>query len=204
MSGPRAAVDGVRDLARDVQRFGLLSASSVVDRYLDLVDRAVGGAPAETAPQPGRPTDPFTDGDVSALVESAARVAQTYLGLLEAATKITEPTARVTAVTLVLDAVRPGDVAQGAIWVHNPGPEPTRGSMVTISALVGAHGACLDATRVGCVPSEVPAIAPGESAQVDVSVRVPDDQPPGHYHGVVIGSLSPGRPIQVSVEVLAS
>lgn len=203
MSTPRAAADGVRDLARDVQRFGLLSASSVVERYVDLVDRAVGGAPVAAAPgSSDRPSDPFMDGDMSALVDSATRVAQAYLGLLDAATGPAEPAAP--AEGLVLDAAQAGQVTQAPLWVHNPGTEPTGDLTVTMGVLVAADGASLNAASVWCAPARLDGVAPRGSAQLEVRVQVPHDQPAGIYHGFVLVSLAPADPIQVTVEVLAS
>ena len=201
MSAPRAAASGVRDLARDVQRFGLLSASSVVDRYIDLVDRAVGGGPAAPSPHPSdRPSEQAGDGDMSALVASAARLAEAYLDVLEAAAQTTETSAATEVLTL--DAGRPGEMLQSPLWVHNPGLEPSSAMTLTVGPLVASGGATLDATSVACVPGDVRSIGPRESVRLEVTVAVPSDQQPGVYHGFVVSSLAPSVPMRVTVEVL--
>lgn len=201
MSGPRVTVDGVRDLARDVQRFGLLSATSVVERYVDLVDQAVGKATTPAPSRPGdRPWDPLLGGDTSALIDSATRVAEAYLGLLDAASSMTQRDAA--AARLVLAAVRPGATSQAPLYVHNPGSDPSGALTVTMGSLMAADGACLREPSVRCVPARVEGIAPHGSVRLDVSVHVPSDQPPGIYHGVVVSSLAPAEPIGIMVEVL--
>lgn len=201
MSAPRTAASGVRDLARDVQRFGLLSASSVVDRYIDLVDAAVGRTPATAAPPASeRPSREFEDADTTALVDSAARVAEAYLGLLDAAAQAA--TSASTTAGLVLDPGRPGEVVRSLLWVHNPGAEPTGAMTLTVGSLVAAGGASLAASRVDCDPSEVDSIDARGSIQLEFRVQVPNDQPPGTYHGIVVCSLAPTEPMRVAVEVL--
>ena len=205
MSAPRAAVDGVRDLARDVQRFGLLSATSVVERYVELVDRAISTAPVAGDPQPtdrpDRPSDPLGDGDPTALVDSAARVADAYLELLQATARQPRPTG--SGDRLVLDAVPPGSTAQAPLYVHNPGPDPTSELTVVVGSLVTAGGACLSASSVSCAPARVDSIGTFGSVRLDVTVQVPSEQPPGTYHGFAVGSLCPEEPLRVTVEVLA-
>lgn len=201
MSAPRAAASGVRDLARDVQRFGLLSASSVVDRYVDLVDRAVGGWPAAPSPHPSeRPSEQSGDGDTNALVASAARLVEAYLDVLEAAAQTTDPSAATEVLTL--DVGRPGEMLQSPLWVHNPCLEPSGAMTLTVGPLVASGGATLDATRVACVPGDVSSIGPLESVRLEIAVEVPSDQPPGVYHGFVVSSLAPSEPMRVTVEVL--
>ncbi|MGB9375203.1 MAG: hypothetical protein WCA82_13725 [Jiangellales bacterium] len=203
MSSPRGAADGVRHLARDVQRFGLLSAASVVERYVDLVDRTMSGAPQAGAPATGvsdRPSGPSMDRDTSVLVESATGVAEAYLGLLDAAARLAEPFTPTTG--LVLDPVQPGGGSQASLWVHNPGDEPTEGLTVTMSALVSADGASLDGTAATCTPSRLDSIAGRGSARLDVRVDVPHDQRPGEYHGLVLVSLAAGEPISIRLQVV--
>ena len=140
------------------------------------------------------------DRDTSALVDSAARVAEAYLGVLEAAARLAEPSTP--SIGLVLDPIQPGGTRQAPVWVHNPGDEPTEGLTVTMSALVTAEGASLDGDRARCTPSRLDRIAARGSAQVDVRVDVPRDQRPGMYHGLVLVSCAAGEPISVRVEVL--
>jgi hypothetical protein len=187
-----------------VQRFGLLSAASVVERYVDLVDRTMGGAPQTSASAPrasDRPAGPFMDRDTSVLVESATGVAEAYLGLLDAAARLAEPSTPTTG--LVLDPVQPGGWTQASLWVHNPGDEPTQGLTVTMSALVTADGASLDGASATCTPSRLDSITGRGSARLDVRVDVPHDQRPGEYHGLVLVSLAAGEPISIRLEVVA-
>jgi hypothetical protein len=198
------AADEVRHLARDVQRFGLLSAASVVERYVDLVGATVGVTSAATAERPtDRPSDPSVDTDPTALVDSATRIADAYLGLLDATTRLVEPSTSARP-CLLLEAVAPGGTTRATLWVHNDGPEPADALTVTMGALVAANGASLGPASVACTPSRLGGLRPHGSAQLDVTVHVPPDQPAGTYHGFVLVSLAPGDPVAVEVEVLSS
>ena len=75
---PRQAVGhGAQHLIGDVQRFGLLSAAAVVDRYAELIDRATRD---ESFRSPPLPADERGTGW---MVDSAARIADTYLSLVD-------------------------------------------------------------------------------------------------------------------------
>lgn len=195
-----SAADGVRQLARDVQRFGLLSATSVVERYVELVDTSVVGAPLGGGAPAQQPADPFSGGDSRALVDSVTRIAEACLGLLDAASRAA--VASSSEPGLVLDPVTPGGTTQAWLYVHNPRVEPTGDLVVSHGALVAAEGVSLGAASVSCSPSRLAPISPHGSARVLVQVDVPPDQPSGTYHGFVLVSVAPGEPISVKVRVL--
>lgn len=205
MSATRGAADGARHLARDVQRFGLLSAASVVDRYVDLVDRALGRSPAAatSTPSANRPAAAFMGTGTDPLVDSTTRVAEAFLGLLDAATLMLAAD-RSTEEGLVLGPVPPGDTTQSVLWAHNPAAEPTSDVTVTLGPLVAAEGGSMGADAATCTPERLEGIAAGGSARLDVRVDVPHDQRPGTYHGLVLVSLAPQAPISVRVQVLST
>lgn len=209
MSTPRDVAAGLRGMARDVQRFGLLSASDVVERYVHLVERTADGAraPASAGRGAGTPAQgvPWADGfagtDTTALVESVTAVANSYLSLLDEATRLASPPADAHD-AVVLPAARPGETTHAPVWVHNPAADPTGPATMTLTPLVSARGAHLDAASVRCQPSLLDGIDPGGSLQVDVVVRVPLEQPSDIYHGLLLSSLAVDGPMPVRVEVM--
>lgn len=204
MSTPRDVAAGLRGMARDVQRFGLLSASDVVERYVDLVSRAVSGGPADpgwSADQRMSSADGFAGTDTAALVEAVSQVADSYLAMLDEVTRLASPpTDGHDAV--VLPDTRPGETAQAPVWVHNPTAHPTGPATMTLTPLVSARGSHLDVASVRCQPSLLDGIDPGGSLQVDVVVQVPLEQPSGIYHGLLLSSLAVDGPMPVRVEVM--
>lgn len=178
---------GAAHLVGDVQRFGLLSAATVVDRYTRLVERATSEA-REAAGQP----DPS---DLGRLTDLATRVVDTGLRLADLA----EPRpARV-----VLPPARPGETSEVALWVHNEGSAAAADVSLHLTSLVCGHGASLPATAAGLSPDRVPVVPAGSPREVRLRVVVPVGQAPGEYHGVLLTSAAPEEPTAVTLTVLA-
>ena len=191
-----------RSLVDDVRRFGLLSADTVVDRYLKLVDRAIDGE-TSTAPRPsesvlGGPDGP--DGpDIGGLAETTARLATACLQLLEATASLADGAAGTATLVgkLELPPTEPGLTAQGEIWVHNitASPAPVE---LAVTTLAGPAGLVVPADAVSFAPVRVDPVPSRASAEIRVGVRVPDGQGPGHYQGLI---LTPAAELPVLLQL---
>lgn len=187
----------VRHLVADVQRFGLLSAVTVVDRYIEVVDRAMAQEPTPSSwpPSEGR--------DIGRLAESAARMAEAWLRTLDAAATLAPAVAPPGRDVLVLPTTRPGCASEASLWVHNPTDTPAGAVELHATTLVCANGLGLPTDVVSFAPTRVALVEPGASCQVRVTVRVPLGQSAGQYHGLLLSSAAPDDPVglRVAVEV---
>ena len=190
-----ATLDQVRHLVGDVQRFGLLSAVTVVDRYLEVVDRAMAQ---------GRPTiSPVLsdERDVGRLAESAARMSEAWLRLLDATAALIPAAAPPGRDILVLPAARAGGTSEASLWVHNPTDSPVADVGLHVTSLVAANGLGLPARAVSFTPSGLTLVEPGTSREVRVRVEVPPDQSAGQYHALLLSSAAPYEPVALSLVV---
>lgn len=184
-------------LIGEVQRFGFLSAATVIDRYTGMVDRAVAdghGAPAAYLP-----------GDGDAVVERAARLAEAYLRVVDAtvalATGSREDGLAMERITLPVS--RPASRVEASIWVHNPTGEAATQLHLEATGLVSSAGVSIPASAVSIHPSLLARLPPATSREVQVRVDVPGEQSPGYYHGLILISEGPDEPIGVRLEVLS-
>lgn len=183
-----SAAETARRLVEDVQRLGLHSATSVVERYAVAVEQALGLDPRAGADAPPDP---------SALVDVSARMAQAYLGLLDGVAGLVgrRPAGALEAVEL--PAAPPGGTSTATLWVHNGTVDPVE-VRVRPGPLVSAHGASLPAAAVTVEPPSVTVWAGGRAA-VRLHVTVPGAQPEGTYHGF---ALSPSAgPVALRLDV---
>ena len=182
------------DLVDVVQRFGLFSAATVVDRYSVLVDRLLAAAPPAPHPDGRPPFDP--------VLELAAPVGAAALRLLDSAAALlgagTAPGSATE--TLVLPPTAPGGTAEAAVWVHNATPSGVPAVDLRITELVSAGGLTVPAPAVSLAPDRVDIPAAG-AREVRLAVRVPAGQAPGHYHGLVLTPASPTRPLVLRLDV---
>jgi hypothetical protein len=189
-----ATARGSRDLAGDVQRFGLFSAATVVDRYAVLVDRVLAAAPPTPHPDERAPTDP--------VLQAAAPVLVVALRLLESVAALvgagTPP--GVATETLVLPPTAPGGSARTRLWVHNATRSEAPAVDLRVTELVSASGRTLPAPAVSLAPDRLD-IPAGSAREVWLAVRVPAGQAPDHYHGLVMTPASPERPLMLRLEV---
>lgn len=188
------------ELISDVQRFGLLSATSVVDRYAGLVDRAVGARP----PLDGRRGS--VDPDEERLLDSVTRAADSYVRLLDAAGALVGDASPVRSAAggperVTLPAARPGTSCATVLWVHNPTSASSGPMTVTATTMTSATGSVVPVGAVSVSPSAVEPLAAGSSSQLRLHVDVPRDQPAGRYHGLVLVSAAPEEPLSVSLDV---
>jgi hypothetical protein len=176
-----SAADAARRLVEDVQRLGLHSASSVVERYALAVEQAVGL-------DPGAGVRPPTDPD--ALVDATARMARAYLGLLDGLAGLADRPGRPRRdlETVPLPATRPGASARVSLWVHNGTAGPVD-AVVRIGPLVSAEGGVLPTEAAGLEPTSVAVPAAGR-AEMRLRVDVPGDQPTGTYFGVALSPVA--------------
>jgi hypothetical protein len=179
-------VPGGRDLVGVVQRFGLFSAASVVDRYAEIVDRAIARdlVPASTQPR--------SDGTV--------RLAQVWSRLLDVATaQLPDGAARPEA--LVLPPARPGLGSEASLWLHNTTSSRARDVALHATALLSTAGPAIPAGAVTLLPDRVDPVPAGTSREIRLRVRVPAGQADGIYHGMVVTTAAPTEPLAVTLEV---
>jgi hypothetical protein len=189
-----------RHLIGDVQRFGLLSAATVVDRYTGMVDRAISGDRLGSAPSPSDGLDPGW------LVDRAARLAEAYLRFLDTtavlvASRAERGDAAPEMERILLPAARPASSSETSLWVHNPTSAPSAGIDVEVTGLISSNGGIIPAEAVSASPQSIERLDPSTSREFRLRVDVPGDQPAGYYHGLVLMSESPGEPIALQLEV---
>ena len=190
---------GARDLVGEVRRFGLYSAATVVDRYVEIVDRAIsrdGLAPAPAGEDAGAgwPADP------------AAQVASAWLRVLDATSALlrTEAPRETATATLVLPAVGPGQASEVSFWIHNTTSSPAPDVALHVTPLMSSNGRALAAESVSLVPQRLGLLAAGTSQEVRLRVLLPAGQPPACYLGMVLTSAAPSEPMVVRLEVAES
>ncbi|HLF43260.1 MAG TPA: hypothetical protein VJA46_07015 [Acidimicrobiia bacterium] len=189
-----------RHLIGDVQRFGLLSAATVVDRYTDMVDRAISDDRLGSAPSPSDGLDPGW------LVDGAARVAEAYLRFLEAtavlvASRAEGGDAAPEMERILLPTARPGSSSETSLWVHNPTPAPLGDIDIEVTGLMSSNGVTIPTEAVLASPQRIERLDASSSREFRLRVDVPRDQRVGSYHGLVLISESPGEPIALQLEV---
>jgi hypothetical protein len=186
-----------RRLIGDVQRFGLLSAAAVVDRFTEMVDEAVGGSTS------GR----RASGDAERFVADTARLVEAYLRFLDSGAGLLAVKAEDGGGTatdrVVLPAIAAGGVAESTVWVHNTTAQPGLDISFHPSQLIGPGGAKIGRRATTVAPSRIERLEAGASSELAVRVEVPVDAAPGGYHGVILTSSPPGATIAVQLEVRA-
>jgi len=194
----RPAAHGARALVGDVQRFGLFSAAAVVDRYVEIVNRAIAADAVISRP-------PLAERDATR-ADLAARVAAACLELLDAVTSVlvqagpawTAPDQE----GLTLPRTSAGSGSEVSVWVHNPTAAPVTSVELRATSLAGSRSS-IPVEAVSFTPSSVPVVEPGAARAVRLHVAVPAGQPPGCYHGLVVSSVDGSQPIPMSLEVRA-
>jgi hypothetical protein len=179
-----------RRLVENVRLFGLASADLVVDRYVRLADRAIGGD-GTASPVLPPPT-------VAGIATGATGLAAAWLRLLEATASLADRAAGDAAArgTLDLPATDAGSVAAAAVWVHNTTSSPAAVELAA-TTLVAPGGLAIG---VELVPARLDPLPPRSSAEVQVRVPLPRQQGPGIYHGLVLTSAAE-QPVLLRLEV---
>lgn len=198
---PRQAVGhGAQHLIGDVQRFGLLSAAAVVDRYTELIDRATRDESFRSAPLPA------DERGTGWMVDSAARIAEAYLSLVDTiAALISNRAMPDTAVPnmerLILPPTRSGFGSETSLWVHNSTSSSAAAIDLHMTNLISSNGVSIPASAVSFSPERLDVVDAGTAREVRLRVEVPADQPAGHYHGLVLISADPSEPIALHLDV---
>jgi hypothetical protein len=190
---------GVRHLIEDVQRFGLFSAATVVDRYTAMVDRAIVDDRITSQPSSWDGLDP------GSLVDRAARLGEAYLRFLETTAVIAsragggEP--RPEMETLVLPPARPAGSSETSLWIHNPTSAASTGIEVAVTGLISSKEATIPAQAVWISPQRFDRLDPSTSREIRLRIDVPRDQSAGLYFGLVLISEVPGDHIPLVLKV---
>jgi hypothetical protein len=191
---------GAQHLIGDVQRFGLLSAAAVVDRYTEIIDRATRDTTLRLAPLPA------DERGAGWMVDSAARIAEASLSLLDTTAALfasrTKPDSAVPEMErLVLPPTSSGLSSETPLWVHNPTPSSAAAIDFHITSLISSNGVSIPVASLSFSPERLDVIGAGAAREVRLRVDVPVDQPAGHYHGLVLISAAPFEPIALHLDV---
>ena len=190
---------GVKHLIRDVQRFGLFSAATVVDRYTAMVDRAI------VADRIASPPSSLDGLDPGSLVDRAARLGQAYLRLLDTtaviASRVGRGEPRQEMETLVLPPAGPAGSSETSMWIHNPTSAASTGLEVAATGLISTNRATIPAEVVRISPRRLDRLDPSTSREIRLRIHVPSDQPAGLYFGVVLISEVPGDAVSLLLKV---
>jgi hypothetical protein len=183
-----------RRLVENVRLFGLASADLVVDRYVQLADRAIGGT--DPSPPPGLPPQAVTG-----IASGATGLAGVWLRLLEATASLADRAGGDAAARgrLDLPATDAGSVAAAAVWVHNTTSSPAAVELAA-TTLAAPGGLAVGADAVELVPARLDPLPPRSSAEVQVRVHLPREQEPGVYQGLVLSSAAE-QPVLLRLEV---
>jgi hypothetical protein len=174
-------------LIDQVQRFGLASASAVIDRYTAVAEAALGTDPLRP---PSLGSEPFS--------EAAAQAGEAYLALLAGAAALADRTGQ-RPEHIDLPPVAAGSSAHRAVFLHNGTGHPIAQACVRIGPFLSA-ASMMPAEVATIQPAAVP-LTPGASAELRLQVGVPAAQPPGDYFAIALVTGAEG-PSVVRVEVL--
>jgi hypothetical protein len=191
---------GAQHLIGDVQRFGLLSAAAVVDRYTEIIDRATRADSFPLAPLPAdhRRSD--------WMVDSAARIAEACLSLVDTTTELIANRAMPnTAIPpmerVVLPPARSGFSSETSLWIHNPTSSPADAIGLHVTTLISSNGVRIPVASVSFSPERLDVVDAQTAREVRLRVDVPADQPAGQYHGLVLISVASCEPIALHLDV---
>ncbi len=203
MSRGLEAASHVAHLAGEVQRFGYLSAASVVKRYTEIVDRAIAGTAG--LPEPGTPA---RGAEGEALLDGASRLVEAGATSFEAMTALLLESLRPDTGTRGLETVllppaARGSTCRGSLWLHNATATPVTEVDLRATGLSSSSGGLIPADAVTLSPTRLEILAAVSHHEVAVHVTVPRKQAPGHYHGLVVLSAAPEEAIALLLEVRA-
>ena len=183
-----------RHLIGEVQRFGILSASSVVDRYVEIINRQSLDGPRRRAPEA---LVGFTQGSGA----GAARILEAGLRALDGAAGVLSDAVADRSETLVLPPTEPGLDSEASVWIHN--------RTTSLVASVALHPTMLICDEEFSIPGDAVTFHPeglvvveaGTCREVTVRISVPKGQPDGSYHGLLVGSGAPDGAITLRLTV---
>jgi hypothetical protein len=196
----QAGGHGAQHLIVDVQRFGLLSAAAVVDRYTEIIDRATRDASLRLPPLPA------DEPGAGWMVDSAARIAEACLSLVDTTAALFASRAKLDAVLpemerLALPPTSSGFSSETSLWVHNPTPSSAGAIDFHMTSLISSNGRSIPVAAVSFSPKRLDVVDARTAREVRLRVDVPAGQPAGHYHGLVLISAAPFEPIGLHLDV---
>ena len=197
MTGRPGDALGARHIVGEVQRFGLLSAASVVERYVEIIGRERAGDPFRSAREVLSTTTAWSGDGLARMVEAG-------LQALDGAARLASNATSRGTETLVLPRTEPGLDSEASLWIHNRTSALVASVELHATLLVSPEESSISGTAVTFVPGEAVLVEPGASQEVVVRVSVPEGQPVGLYHGLVVGSGAPDGAISLLLEVQAS
>jgi hypothetical protein len=177
----------------EVQRFGLLSAAAVVDRYVEIINR-------EKVRHPLAEIETLA-GDTEGAGGGAAAMLRAGLQALDAAARLVSDAVTSETETLVLPRTRPGGDAEASMWVHNRTSSVVASVELRATVLISDAENTIPGDAVTFHPENAVILEPGTSRAVSARVSVPKNQPPGLYHGLVTGSGAPDGAVTLRLAV---
>ena len=200
MTPGQAGGHGAQHLIGDVQRFGLLSAAAVVDRYTEIIDQATQDDFFPLAPAAGE--EPGSGW----MVDSAARFAEACVSLVDStaaliANRAAPDPALPEMERIVLPPTHSGYCSETSLWVHNPTSSLTSAINLHMTSLIASNGASIPVASMSFSPERLDAVDAETAREVQLRVDVPADQPAGRYHGLVLISAAPFEPIALHLDV---
>ena len=140
--------------------------------------------PASTCPR-GAPRD------TQASVGGAARMLEAGLQALDGAARLMSDAVAPSTETLVLPPTEPGLDSEASVWIHNRTSSLVASVELHATILISAEESSIPGDAVTFLPEGVVRVEPGTCREVTVRVSVPEGQPVGLYHGLLVGSGAP-------------
>jgi hypothetical protein len=194
VTGRSDGARGARHIIGEVQRFGLLSAASVVDRYVEIISRESVGDPLRHARE-------ALGGTSEGSVVGAARMLEVGLQALDASARLISDAVAAGTEPLVLPPTEPGLASEASVWIHNRTSSLVASVQLHPTVLVSTEESSIPHDAVRFRPEEAVLVEPGTCREVTVRVSVPEGQPLGLYHGLLMGSGAPDGAITVRLAV---
>jgi hypothetical protein len=194
VTGGSDGARSARHIIGEVQRFGLLSAATVVDRYVDIINRERMGDPLHHA---GEAIARATEGSVG----GPARMLEAGLQALDTSARLMSQAFAAGTETLVLPQTEPGRESEAPVWIHNRTSSLVASVQLHATMLLSAQESSIPGEAVSFRPQDAVVVEPGTSREVMVRVSVPEAQPVGLYHGLLVGSGAPDGAITLRLAV---
>ena len=194
MTGRSDGARGAGHIIGEVQRFGLLSAASVVDRYVEIIKRESLGDPLRHARE-------ALGGTSEGSLGGAARMLEAGLQALDTSARLISDAVAAGIEPLVLPPTEPGLTSEASVWIHNRTSSLVSSVQLHATVLVSAEESSIPGDAVRCRPEEAVLVEPGTCREVMVRVSVPEGQPLGLYHGLLVGSGAPDGAITLRLAV---
>ena len=194
MTTGRDGTQAAGHIIGEVQRFGYLSAASVVNRYVEIINR-------ERVDDPLRRVSEALAGSTQGSGAAAAGLLEAGLGALDTAARMISDAVGDRSETLVLPPTGPGLDSEASVWIHNRTSSLVASVELHPTMLISDEEYSVPADAVTFHPDEVVVLEPGTSRDVTVRVTVPVGQPSGLYHGLLAGSGAPDGAISLRLAV---